>query len=304
MMSKLNSLYVSFLALIMAGVALGLSIHNGAQKQAASVEETLNNNPEIIINAMQNYEQKLREQAIAEAQKLVEENLPALNNDANTPFIGAVDAPVVLVEFFDQFVGHSGRFLVRSGGLVLHSQLEPAGIPEARNGRGQEELNFGVLDMGCSFGVDFEQLSRRFVAFVPGFEVDHSHAVAGIFGFGHQAVAGQRGDGLDLFHRQQGGLDLVEGLFGTLQRGSRRGVDVDVNHPLVVVGDETGRQYTADSPGAQKEQQQRSVGHHPAVEVFPQAEVVTFFEPVVSPVEDDEEASQQVGTFALAVVVA
>ncbi len=100
-MSKLNSLYVSFLALIMAGVALGLSIHNGAQKQAASVEETLNNNPEIIINAMQNYEQKLREQAIAEAQKLVEENLPALNNDANTPFIGAVDAPVVLVEFFD-----------------------------------------------------------------------------------------------------------------------------------------------------------------------------------------------------------
>ncbi len=100
-MSKLNSLYVSLLALVVAFVALGMSIHYGAQKKDVNVEETLNNNPEIIINAMQSYEQKLREQAAAEAQKLIEANLPALNNDANTPFIGAADAPVVLVEFFD-----------------------------------------------------------------------------------------------------------------------------------------------------------------------------------------------------------
>ena len=100
-MSKLNSLYVSLLALLVAIAALALGIHNGAQRESLSVEETLNNNPEIIINAMQNYEQKLREQAEAEAQKMVEANLPALNNDANTPFIGAADAPIVLVEFFD-----------------------------------------------------------------------------------------------------------------------------------------------------------------------------------------------------------
>ncbi len=100
-MSKLNSLYVSLLALLVAIAALALGIHNGAQRESLSVEETLNNNPEIIINAMQKYEQKLREQAEAEAQKMVEANLPALNNDANTPFIGAADAPIVLVEFFD-----------------------------------------------------------------------------------------------------------------------------------------------------------------------------------------------------------
>ena len=41
------------------------------------------------------------EQAAAEAQKMIEANLPALNNDANTPFIGAADAKTVLVEFFD-----------------------------------------------------------------------------------------------------------------------------------------------------------------------------------------------------------
>ena len=90
-MSKMNSLYVSLLALVVALVALGMCIHCCAQKQSLSVEETLNNNPEIIINAMQNYEQKMREQAAAEAQ----------NNDANTPFIGAADAKTVLVEFFD-----------------------------------------------------------------------------------------------------------------------------------------------------------------------------------------------------------
>ena len=100
-MSKMNSLYVSLLALVVALVALGMCIHCCAQKQSLSVEETLNNNPEIIINAMQNYEQKMREQAAAEAQKMIEANLPALNNDANTPFIGAADAKTVLVEFFD-----------------------------------------------------------------------------------------------------------------------------------------------------------------------------------------------------------
>lgn len=100
-MSKMNSLYVSLLALVAALVALGMCIYCCAQKQSLSVEETLNNNPEIIINAMQNYEQKMREQAAAEAQKMIEANLPALNNDANTPFIGAADAKTVLVEFFD-----------------------------------------------------------------------------------------------------------------------------------------------------------------------------------------------------------
>lgn len=100
-MSKLNSLYVSLLALVVALVALGMCIHCCAQKQTGSVEETLNNNPEIIVNAMQNYEAKMREQAAAEAQKMIEANLPALNNDANSPFVGNADAKVVLVEFFD-----------------------------------------------------------------------------------------------------------------------------------------------------------------------------------------------------------
>ena len=71
-MSKLNSLYVSLLALVVAVIALAMCIHCCAKKQSVSVEETLNNNPEIIINAMQNYEQKMREQAIAEAQKMIE----------------------------------------------------------------------------------------------------------------------------------------------------------------------------------------------------------------------------------------
>ena len=117
-MSKMNSLYVSLLALVAALVALGMCIHCCAQKQSLSVEETLNNNPEIIINAMQNYEQKMREQAAAEAQKMIEANLPALNNDANTPFIGAADAKTVLVEFFDFSCGYFRQMAPRIENII------------------------------------------------------------------------------------------------------------------------------------------------------------------------------------------
>ena len=121
-MSKMNSLYVSLLALVVALVALGMCIHCCAQKQSLSVEETLNNNPEIIINAMQNYEQKMREQAAAEAQKMIEANLPALNNDANTPFIGAADAKTVLVEDAER----EHQALRQADGFWLSSLTFPA----------------------------------------------------------------------------------------------------------------------------------------------------------------------------------
>lgn len=105
-MSKLNSLYVSLLALVVALVALGMCIHCCSQKQNVSVEETLNNNPEIIVNAMQNYETKMREQAQVAAQKLIQDSMEALNNDANSPFVGKADAKVTLVEFFDFSCGY------------------------------------------------------------------------------------------------------------------------------------------------------------------------------------------------------
>ncbi len=100
-MKKYSSLIISVLALIIAVVALVMSMPKSSDNQPLSVEETLNNNPEIIINAMQNYEKKLREEALANAQKLIDENIDALNNNPDSPTIGNKDAKVTVVEFFD-----------------------------------------------------------------------------------------------------------------------------------------------------------------------------------------------------------
>ena len=107
---KNSSLYISLVALVASIAAvimsLGASKTVAPQQQGMSVEETLNNNPEIIINAMQNYEQKLREQALADAQKLIDENIEALNNDPDSPTLGNKEATVTVVEFFDFSCGY------------------------------------------------------------------------------------------------------------------------------------------------------------------------------------------------------
>ncbi len=105
-MKKNSSLVISVLALIVAIAALVMCIVCCQNNKAVSVEETLQNNPEIIINAMQNYEQKLREQALADAQKLIDENIEALNNDPDSPTLGNKEATVTVVEFFDFSCGY------------------------------------------------------------------------------------------------------------------------------------------------------------------------------------------------------
>ena len=64
-MNKINSLVVSVVALVVAIAALVMCILCCNKNKPVDVAETLNNNPEIIINAMQNYEQKMRENALA-----------------------------------------------------------------------------------------------------------------------------------------------------------------------------------------------------------------------------------------------
>lgn len=105
-MKKYSSLIISVVALIVAVVALVMNLTCNKNAQPISVEETLNNNPEIIIKAMQNYEQKAREEALANAKKLISENIEALNNDPDSPTLGNKDATVTVVEFFDFSCGY------------------------------------------------------------------------------------------------------------------------------------------------------------------------------------------------------
>ena len=147
----------------------------------------------------------------------------------------------ITIQTVNQHIGNTSRLLERSSRTVLQSKLKSAGITETGHSRRQEILNLRIFDMRRTFGIDFEQFGSRFIAFVPRFEVDHSHTVAGIFGLGHQTVAGQRRNGFDLIHRQQGGLNLVQRLFRALQGCSRRGIHIDINHTLILIGNKSGR---------------------------------------------------------------
>ena len=109
-MKKINAVYVSLVALVVAIIALVMCIlccnKSGG---AANVEEALNAKPEMIIQAMQNYEEKQREEALKKAQELLEQSEEELTKNPNDGFLGNPDGEIVLVEFFDFSCGYCHR---------------------------------------------------------------------------------------------------------------------------------------------------------------------------------------------------
>ncbi len=108
-MNKLNSIYVSLLALVVAVASAVMCFLNCQNNKSVNVEQTLLDNPEIIVKAMQKYEENMRQQALAGAQKLIDENINEINNDGKAPFVGAADAQKVVVEFYDYSCGYCHR---------------------------------------------------------------------------------------------------------------------------------------------------------------------------------------------------
>lgn len=106
-MNKVNAIYISILALIVAAVALVMCIvccNKTPTKQVLSQEEVaavLNTNPEMILNALQNQEQIKRTQEQKEAEKALAANIEEINNYAASPVLGNPEGKVTVVEFFD-----------------------------------------------------------------------------------------------------------------------------------------------------------------------------------------------------------
>ncbi len=105
-MNKIVTNVISVAALIISGIALAMNMMNNKENQPVDVEAVILEKPEIIINAMQNYEQKMRENALAQVQKSIDENIEKINNDPNSPVIGNKDGKIVIAEFFDFSCGY------------------------------------------------------------------------------------------------------------------------------------------------------------------------------------------------------
>lgn len=106
-----KSIFLSVVALIVSAAALFVAFCPCFKKtikpmvsapvSTAAIEEILNNKPEIVVNALQKYEENMRAQAVAQAKEKLKNSTEALNNDPSSPFIGPKDAKLVLVEFYD-----------------------------------------------------------------------------------------------------------------------------------------------------------------------------------------------------------
>lgn len=122
-MNKINAIYVSVLALIVAAAALimcivccnkkvPVTVATEAPAAAANVEDikmVLDNNPEIVVQAMQKYEQKAREEAQKAAQAMVGKYMNEIVNYPGSAVIGNPNGKVTLVEFFDYSCGYCHR---------------------------------------------------------------------------------------------------------------------------------------------------------------------------------------------------
>ena len=125
-----KSLVISVLALLVAVAALAKVLYpcnKAAEKGvdtdfAAQVEKVLNEKPELVVNAMQAYQLKIQEQALAEAEKALSENIDAINNDPNSPVVGPKEADIVLVEFFDYACGYCHRLFPELNKVMANSK--------------------------------------------------------------------------------------------------------------------------------------------------------------------------------------
>ena len=106
-MNKINAVYVSLAALVIAVITFVMCICCcSSHKQGADVEKTLMAKPEIVMNALHAYEDQQREEALRKVEDTVKSRADDLYNRADDGVIAHPDGKIVLVEFFDFSCGY------------------------------------------------------------------------------------------------------------------------------------------------------------------------------------------------------
>ena len=106
-----KTLLISVVALLMAAVALVkvfVPCANNKAGESLNIEAVLKEHPEYVINALQAYEQKARDEAEAQLKALIKQNEAALNAN-NAPVQGDANSKIVMVEFYDYACGYCRR---------------------------------------------------------------------------------------------------------------------------------------------------------------------------------------------------
>lgn len=110
------SIVLSTVAIVMAAASLVVSFQKPCSKSAGSsaftqknLSNMLNDNPQIIVDAMQSYQIKQQEAAERAANEALAKFADEINSTEGAPFVGKEDAKVVMVEFFDFSCGYCKR---------------------------------------------------------------------------------------------------------------------------------------------------------------------------------------------------
>lgn len=96
---------LSLLALVLSLVAIAMCTVCCLSK-GKMVEKALNENPQMIIDALQKYEQTAMEQQMKAFESVIKDNEKALNNNPSSPYVGPENAKATLVMFYDYSCGY------------------------------------------------------------------------------------------------------------------------------------------------------------------------------------------------------
>lgn len=177
------------------------------------IQQYLLENPDVLVEALNTYQQRQRLAEEDRKQQALVENLAELRTDPNTPVVGNPDGDVVIVEFFDYRCGYCRRVvqdlraLVEEDGNIRLAMKEfpilgPASTRAARaalaaDKQGQyEAYHFALMtqpgdmsdphlmQVARQFGMDVEQLKADMDSEEISALIQRNHALAQSLGIG------------------------------------------------------------------------------------------------------------------------